>query len=137
MEITMNAFIKFNKGLMKMPMHWRLWLMLLATANLIVPIFYINRIEAQLVIAAIMASMLLFTILTGLTGFTRLLGLGHIFWIPQLYFLWTRLGEIPAGDFFGIWIRALMVLNALSLVIDAIDVARYIAGDREETVKGL
>ncbi len=133
----MNAFIKFNKGLMKMPVHWRVWLMILVTVNLIVPILYINRIEAQLVIAAMLAGMMLMTILTGLTGFTRLLALGHIFWIPLLYFLWTRLGEIPADDFFGIWIRALMVLNALSLVIDAIDVVRYIAGDREETVKGL
>ena len=133
----MNAFIKFNKGLMKMPVHWRVWLMILVTVNLIVPIFFINRVEAQLVIAAMLAGMMLMTILTGLTGFTRLLGLGHIFWIPLLYFLWTRLGEVPADGFFGIWIRALMVLNALSLAIDASDVIRYVAGDREETVKGL
>ncbi len=30
-----------------------------------------------------------------------------------------------------------MILNAMSLVIDVVDVIRYIAGDREETVKGL
>jgi hypothetical protein len=38
---------------------------------------------------------------------------------------------------FGIWVRALMMLNAVSLVIDAADVIRYVAGDRAETVKGL
>jgi len=30
-----------------------------------------------------------------------------------------------------------MVLNALSLVLDTVDAARYVAGDREETVQGL
>ena len=133
----MRTFINFNKGMMKMPVHWRLWLMLLVTLNVVVPLFYLNRLEAQVVVGAILLSMLLMTILTGLSGFTRLLGLGHILWIPMLYFLWTRLGQIPGDDFFGIWLRALMMLNAISLVIDTIDVARYIAGDREETVKGL
>ena len=90
-----------------------------------------------MVLAAMMASMVLMTVLTGLAGFTRILALGHIFWIPLLYFLWTRLGEIPPDDLFGVWIRALIVLNALALAIDAIDVARYISSDREETVKGL
>ncbi|MFQ5757910.1 MAG: hypothetical protein ACE5H7_17695, partial [Acidiferrobacterales bacterium] len=62
-------------------------------------------------------------------------GLGHILWIPLLYFLWMRLEQNPADDFFGLWIRVVMVLNALSLVIDVVDVVRYIAGDRAETVR--
>ena len=133
----MRAFIKFNKGMLKMPIPWQLWLMLLLTVNLVVPLFYLGRLEAQVVFAAVLAAFALTTILTGVTGFSRLLGLGHIFWVPLLLFLWTRLDQIPASDLFGIWIRTLMVLNALSLVIDAIDVVRYIAGDREETVQGL
>ncbi len=133
----MRAFIKFNKGVMKMPILWQLWLMLLVVVNLIVPLFFLDRLEAQVVVVALLASATLMTILTGVFGFTRLLGLGHIFWFPLLYFLWLRLGQIPADDFFGIWVRALMALNAASLVIDIIDVSRYIAGDREETVKDI
>lgn len=133
----MHAFIKFNKGIMKMPVHWQLWLVLLLTVNLVVPLFFLDRVEAQIIVGALLASALLMTILTGVFGFNRILGLGHIFWIPLLYFLWLRLGQIPADDFFGIWVRALITLNAVSLVIDFVDVARYIAGDREETVKGI
>ncbi len=133
----MRAFIKFNKGMMKMPFHWQLWLVLLLTVNLIVPFFYIDRVEAQVVIAVLVASFVLSTILTSRVGFTRLLGLGHILWVPLLWFLWTHLEQNPPDDFFGIWIRTLMTLNAMSLVIDAVDVIRYIAGDRAETVKGL
>ena len=36
-----------------------------------------------------------------------------------------------------LWIRTLMVLNSISLIIDAVDVIRYIRGDREETTFGL
>ncbi len=133
----MNAFIKFNKGVMRGPIHVRLWLMLLIFFNLLVPLFYIHRVEAQVVLGALLASAILMTVLTGLSGFTRLLGLGHIFWLPLLYFLWNRLGQIPADDLFGVWIRILIAVNAISLVIDGIDVFRYIAGDRAETVKGL
>ncbi len=133
----MRAFIKFNKGLLKMPTHWQLWLLLLLCVNLVVPLFFLDRLEAQVTLVALLASMTLMTVLTGRYGFTRLLGLGHIFWVPLLYFLWTRLGQIPGDDFFGIWVRVLIALNAVSLVIDAVDAIRYVAGDREETVKGL
>ena len=133
----MNAFVKFNRGMLQMPVHWRLWLMLLITANLIVPLFFISQVEAQVVVGVVLASIILTTVLTALSGFTRLLGLGHILWIPLLYFLWARLGQNPADSSFGIWIRVLMTLNGASLVIDTVDVIRYIAGDREETVAGL
>ena len=131
----MNAFVKFNKGIMKMPLRWQPWLMLLVTVNFLIPFFFINRLEAQIVLLTFVAGTMLMTFLTSISGFTRLLGLGHILWIPLLYFLWSRLSENPANEFFGIWIRVLMTLNALSLIIDAVDVVRYIAGERDETVQ--
>ena len=130
----MNAFIKFNRGLLAMPLPWRLWLVLLLTLNLIAPLVFIERLEAQVTLAALLVSMALMTGLTGLSGFSRLVGLGHIVWVPLLFFLWTRLGEIPAADAFGLWVRAVIAINATSLVIDAVDVIRYAAGERAETV---
>ena len=130
----MNAFIKFNRGLLAMPLPWRLWLVVLLTLNLIAPLVFIQRLEAQATVAALLVSMALMTGLTGLSGFSRLLGLGHIVWVPLLYFLWTRLGEIPTADAFGLWVRAVIAINATSLVIDAVDVIRYAAGQRAETV---
>ena len=120
-----------------MPIPWQLWLMLLVAANAVAPLFFLRHLEAQVVLGTMLASMTLMTWLTGRFGFTRTLGLGHIFWIPLLAFLLARVGLIPANDAYGIWIRSLIVLNSVSLVIDAVDVYRYIAGDREETVSGL
>ncbi len=131
----MRAFIKLNKGMMKMPIHWQLWLALLVIVNFVIPLFFLNRLEAQVVAGTLLASVILMTGLTALSGYTRLLGLGHILWIPLLYFLWMRLEQNPADDFFGLWLRVLMILNAAALIIDVIDVGRYIAGDRSETVE--
>ena len=60
----MRAFIKFNKGLMNMPILVRLWLMLLMVVNLAIPFFYLNRLEAQVVVITFLASAMLMTMLT-------------------------------------------------------------------------
>ena len=137
MASGLRAFLKFNKGMLKMPIQWQLWLMVLVAANMIAPLFFLGHLEAQVVLGTIMASMMLMTFLTHRFGFSRILGLGHVLWLPMLPFLLLRLSDIPADDAFGIWLRALIGLNTLSLVFDAIDVFRYIAGDRKETVPGL
>lgn len=133
----MHAFIKFNRGMSKMALRWQLWVMLLVAANLIAPLFFLNHVEARVVLGTIMASMALMTFLTGKYGFTRIVGLGHVLWLPMLAFLFTRLDHISATDTFGIWVRVLFVLNAISLMLDAADTIRYLAGDRQETVQGL
>ena len=133
----MYAFIRFNKGILKMPLHWKLWLLVLVAANVVTPLMFLERLEARVVLATILVSFVLMTLLTARFGFTRIVGLGHIVWIPMLAFLSARLSVIPPVDAFGYWIRALFVLNGLSLMIDAADVVRYIDGERSETVPGL
>lgn len=133
----MRAFIKLNRAMLKMPWPWQVWLLILVTANFVVPLFLLDRPEAQFTLAAALGGLVLMTIVTGHSGFTRLVGLGHILWIPLLIYLWTRLDQAPAQDPFGLWIRTVISLNAISLVIDAIDVGRYLSGDRQETVQGL
>ena len=131
----MRGFIKFNKAVLKMPIGWQLWLLVLVAHNMVAPLFFVGRLEAQLTLGAFAGSMILFSVLTARFGFARILGLGHILWIPLIGFLATRLGAHPADDFFGIWMRSLIALNSISLVIDAVDVIRYLRGDRDETVK--
>ncbi len=121
--------------MLSMPVHWRLWLLLLVALNALAPMFFLPRVEAVATLGAMVLSMGLMTLLTHWSGFSRLLGLGHIAWIPLVIFLWTQLGSAPASDLFGLWIRAVIALNAISLVIDASDVIRWLNGDRGETVE--
>jgi hypothetical protein len=131
----MNAFQRFNQGLLGMPVPWRLWLGLLIALNALAPMFFWPRIEAVATLVAMLSSMGLMILLTHWTGFSRLVGLGHIAWIPLVIFLWTQLDSAPATDLFGLWIRAVIVLDVGSLLLDAADVARWLSGDRGETVE--
>lgn len=133
----MNAFVKFNRGMLSMPLPWQGWLMLLVSVNLVAPLFFLAHLEAQMVVAALAISMMLMTALTARFGFSRILGLGHIAWIPLVFYLWAHLDQAPASNAFGVWLRAVIVLDATSLLIDAVDVGRFISGDRAETVPSL
>ena len=133
----MKGFIKFNKGVLRMSWPVKIWLLVLVASNAVVPLFFLQRVEAQAVFAAMMIGGTLMSLLTARFGFTRILGLGHILWIPLLGWLAFRLGRIPADDAFGMWVRGVMLLNTVSLVIDTADVVRFAAGDRQELVAGL
>ena len=130
----LRAFITFNLGLLKMPLGVKVWLLALMTANMVLPLFFIAAREAQVIILTMLASMMLMTALTARTGFTRLLGLGHILWIPLLVYLWRALPGYPVDTGMGLWLRVLIVLNAVSLGVDTLDVVKYLRGDRGELV---
>ena len=130
----MNAFIKFNRGIFRLPIGVRLWLMLLMAVNLVVPVIYLQRSEARIVLLTFLASLLLMVLITRTSGFTRLLGLGHVLWIPLVLFLVTRLESIPVGDAYGVWVRSVIALNSISLVLDLVDAVRFARGERSEMV---
>ncbi len=137
MRKLIDGFIRFHKGVLRMPAYVPPWLALLATVNLIVPLFYIGRIEAQICAVTFLISFMLMIVITALYGFTRLLGAGHFLWLPLIYYLYTRFDAVPPSDFYGIWVRAAIILNSISLLIDVTDVIRYAAGDQSEIVEDL
>ncbi len=133
----MHAFMRFNQGLLAMPIHLQAWVLLLISANIVAPFFFLEHVEGQAVLAAGALGMVLMTALTARFGFSRIIGVGHVAWVPLLGFLWSQLSEIPATDAFGIWLRAVIVFDATSLVFDAVDAVRFALGDRAETVPTL
>jgi hypothetical protein len=104
---------------------------------MIVPLFLFPRFEALVVFGCALVTGTLFVTVTMLVGYTRLLGVAHTPWIFLVAFLVTRLDDVPANDFYGWWLRAVIVLDAISVVFDAANVLRYLAGERDEMVTGL
>ncbi len=120
----------FLTGLMSMDWYWQVWVNILGLFNMILPLVFIRRTEAKVVLAAFVGAFTLMLVLTAATGFTRILGLGHVvFWIPLLVYIARRLREVPPNDWFGSWLRGLIAINALSLAIDIVDVVRYFGGE--------
>ena len=104
------------------------WIALLLTVNMALSLVYIGTLEGQVVLAALLAGAVTQTIIFSRLGFVRLLGVGHVYWIPMLPWLWTRLGS--TSGLFEYWLMAVIALDGVSLVIDVADVARYARGER-------
>lgn len=137
------APLDFMLGVLKLPVAVKLWLMVLMVANAGAPLFFFHRLEARVVLGTFFASFLLMSLITAMSGFTRLLGLGHALWVPLVAFLLVRLGAEGGTDLFAgmldrdpyrVWIVSVIILNSISLVMDAVDVIRFVRGERAEIV---
>ncbi len=61
-------------------------------------------------------------------GYAKILGLAHLPWIPLLIYAASNLPEEPGA--LRTWLLLLMVLNSVSLVIDARDVWLFLSGKK-------
>ena len=122
----------FMRGLMRQPSSVMAWVGMLVLVNGIVPLFLLNTLEAKVVLLTLALGGVVMELLTWQQGFTRLLGLGHVLWLGLVPWLLTRL-TLHEGEPIVFWLVAVIVLNALSLVLDIRDVVRYVGGDRAES----
>ena len=94
-------------------------------------VLFLSRTEAQVVLAAWIANALFMTGLAQAMGFVRLLGISHvIFWTPLVVWLFRLRKQIRFRETYGRWITIPMLTNRTSLVVDYIDMVRYLMGDQ-------
>lgn len=127
----MKSIINFMKTMLIMPIHWQAWLGILVTANIVVPMFYIHTLEAQVILATAIVGLMIMAFIFSMKGFVRLMGIGHFGWLPLVFWLGMRLEHAPADSLFGYWLMAVFFLDSLSLFIDTADVLRYVKGERQ------
>ena len=127
----MKAFITLNTGLLQSRPLVKLWLLVMLALNLIVPIGLLPGRAPVIVLATMMLSIGLMTLLTARFGFSRILGLGHILWIPLSFYLISIWADHPINSPLGLWLRLLTLINLISLVIDTTDVIGFLKGERQ------
>ncbi len=132
MRYIIRGLVKLLMGIWKSPNYATAWVAYLIAINLFVPLAFWSHFEARVIAVVFLAGAVLMSYLTERTGFSRLLGLGHVLWYPLVIWLIINLGATPATDGFGIWIRILVGTNIVSLIIDTLDVVRWLRGDRAE-----
>jgi len=107
-----------------------LWLGWLGLVNVASIAFWSER-EARWVFGALVGAFVAMQVLYQMNGYNRFLGLAHIiFWTPLLVYLYRQLRNVVGPRLFETWLRILMATNGVSLVIDYVDVFRYLGGDR-------
>ena len=133
----MTVMMNFMKAMLKLPKLWVVWVGLLMTVNMLVPLFFMTTLEGKVVLATMMASAGLMLFIFAQKGFVRLLGLGHILWIPLILWLFGRVDFTAPNSGLEAWILTVIILNGLSLVIDTVDVVRYLKGERQPAMTPL
>jgi hypothetical protein len=110
-------------------MVWWPWMAGLPLINLS-SIFFLPRMEAWVVLGTGLLAATIMTVLHAKLGYVRLVGIGHFVWIPMLIWLVFRLDHIPQGTLYYGWLLTLITMDTVSLLIDIIDLVRYLRGDR-------
>ena len=131
----MKSSISFIKTMFALPKPWVAWVMLLVVVNVVISLFYLTTIEAQVVLGAALIGFVIQIAIFSTQGFVRLLGIGHILWVPMVFWLWSRLDLAVPGSLFQFWLIAVIVLDTISVIIDATDVIRYWNGERDPHIE--
>ena len=129
----MKAMLQFTRHVLRMPLPWRLWVGVLFMTNMGAVVFLPN-LEAWIVLGGLGLGAILQTAIFARLGFVRLLGLGHVQWFPMLGWLLLRLGSMSDESYLQSWVIAVCVVCGLSLIIDTVEVFRYLRGKREPTI---
>ena len=116
------VFLRFRP----VPRIWNVWLV---AVNLTC-FYFIGHIEAQVVLGTTLLAVVGQAIIYGRIGFTRILGIGHMLWIPMFVWMATRIESIAAYPELQSWLVVLAVTNAVSFIIDVTDVTRFAKGER-------
>ena len=116
-----NPF-RFFIELMQQPVWIPIWVLILMIVN-VVSVGFWNEPLAKVIFVTFMLSAMLMMGLYSRFGFAKILGMGHIPWIPLLVYV---LMEIPnARDGFKVYLIVLSIFIVISLVFDIVDAWKY------------
>lgn len=120
----LNNPLRFFTDLLRQPAWIPAWVSCLATINLLSVRFWEEPL-AKIILFTFLLSAMLMMALYARFGFAKILGLGHILWVPLLPCV---LASIPgASQGFQAYLVVLAAAIAISLAFDIVDVWQYFA----------
>lgn len=119
--------LRFFSELLNQPAWVVGWVFVLMVVNMASLAFWSEPL-AKLILVVFMLSAMLMMGLYMVFGFERILGLGHVFWIPLLGYLLVQLQETE-GLFAG-YLIVLSLAIGISLLFDIRDVWIYLSSKR-------
>ncbi len=119
------------------PIWLQAWVMLLVVTHVLALAFIPRRGadgwgvrgEPIAIFASFLAAGLAMSWLYGELGYVRLLGAAHlVFWTPAYVWVASRRKAIGTDTLFGKYVVLYLVIAGISLVIDVVDLVRYLVG---------
>jgi hypothetical protein len=119
---SMRNPFHFFVELMQQSIWISVWLLFLMIVNIASVVFW-DELLAKVILITFVLSAIFMMGLYSKFGFEKILGLGHIFWIPLLVYVLLEI-QAAEGAFKG-YLIILSISLTISLVFDIIDVWKY------------
>ena len=89
----------------------RIWAIALVCVNGSAVLFA-DTVHGQIVILAAVSAAIAMMVIYGNLGFVRLLGIGHVFWVPMIFYFVLNMPDQNADPQLYIWLAILVVINS-------------------------
>lgn len=117
------------ESIQREPLWLQIWINWMVIINLGGIVFAWSRVEPRWVVIAFLCSAVFMNFLFDIHGYQKILGAAHIvFWTPLLVYLYLRRNEIGRYGMTAFYLGAVFATNAISLLVDFVDVARFFIG---------
>lgn len=122
------------------PMWLQAWVMTMVLVHLLALLFVVGReqqqwrfrVEPLAILLSFVVAAVIMSWMYQRVGYVRLLGLAHLVaWGPVYAWILLSRQHFPLATLYGKYIHLYLLVAGLSLVVDAVDVIRYLAGDGE------
>jgi hypothetical protein len=113
--ITRNGLVQNAR---EFSLGWRIWFWKLSIVNLIVRLFFISRLEAQMTVTAYAIAATTIMLMHRRLGWVRLLGIGHFPWFAIIAWLIYSYLEIQPTGAFAASVITVIIVNILCLSVD-------------------
>jgi hypothetical protein len=129
-----------NEAILTEPVWLQAWVLILVVSQLGALAFVLGRSaghwvlrkECLAIIPGFVVAAIIMDGMYGQFGYVRLLGLAHLIgWTGPWLWVLSRRSLIDTATLYGKYLMFYLVVAGISLMIDAIDVMRYMAGDGE------
>lgn len=118
----------FFKELLDQPTWIPMWVFLLMTINLVSVAFWHEPLARSILGVFVISAMVMMGLYARF-GFEKILGLGHVLWIPLLPVVVLGIPSAERGfqSFLVVWAAA----TTVSLIFDVVDVWKYFSSETE------
>lgn len=130
--------MSFSEAIATQPQWIQLWLNVLLLGAFVAPLLLlIWKASRKAGVVTLVSSLIggaTIQYLFSVMGYVKLLGIGHILWLPVVVFLMAQQarGDMPNWPRRIIWF--IITVISISLVFDFIDVIRWVLGERAPMV---
>jgi hypothetical protein len=130
MDALMRGMEIMQRGMEALGPGWQAWVGLLFIVNGVLSAFLWRQRAARWMLGATWAGAMVLMLMAGQLGFVRLLGIAHFGWFLVLPLLWRLAQDPSVRRIERAWAQASLVLSIASLSLDALDMIRYLSGER-------